>query len=126
MPLVVEGLAGLNRAFDLADAKIRREKNDQLRTLAEPVRVGAEHLATATIPRIGLPWSQMRIGVTRTTVYVAPKKRGSRIQARKRRNLPGLLLNRAMLPSLHANEAHIAAGMDRWLGEVGRSWEHVV
>lgn len=121
--LRVEGLADLNDAFRLADRKVRREKNDQLRELAEPVRVDAQTLAVSSIRRIGLPWSQMRVGVTRTSVYVAPRQRGARFRDRKRPNLAGLLLDRAMLPALRINEAQIASGVDRWLGEVGRAWE---
>lgn len=120
----VEGLADLNRAFALADRKVRLEKNQQLRELAEPVRVDAENLAVATIPRIGLSWSRMRVGVTRTTVYVAPKQRGSRHPGTRRPNLAGLLHGRAMVPALNANTPQIVGGVDRWLGEVGRSWEN--
>lgn len=120
----IEGLADLNRAFALADRKVRLEKNAQLRELAEPVRADAESLAVATIPRIGIPWSRMRVGVTRTTVYVAPRQRGSRQPGTRRPNLAGLLHGRAMVPALNANQQEIVAGVDRWLGEVGRSWEN--
>lgn len=121
----VEGLAELNRAFALADRKLRTEKNQQLRELAEPVRSDAERLAAASIARIGIPWSRMRVGVTRTSVYVAPRQRGSRLRERKRRNLAGLLLDRAMLPALQVNQPQIVAGVDHWLGEVGKAWERV-
>lgn len=123
--LRVDGLADLQRAFALADRKLSQELRGELREAAEPVRVGAESLAAASIPRIGIPWSRMRVGVTRTSAYVAPRQRGTRLQSRKRRNLAGLLLDRAMLPSLAANAPQVERKVDALLGEVGRAWESV-
>lgn len=123
--LRVEGLADLQRAFALADRKLSKELRGSLRDAAEPVRVGAETLAGSRIPRIGVPWSRMRVGVTRHSVYVAPRERGTRLQSRKRRNLPGLLLDRAMLPALSANQTQVERRVDKLLGEVGRAWENV-
>lgn len=121
--LRVEGLADLNRAFALADAKLRREFRDELRDVAEPVRADAELLATATITRIGVPWSRMRVGITRHTVYVAPRQRGSRQFGRKRRNLAPLLMDKAMLPALQRNEERILERTRQFLDSVGRTWE---
>lgn len=122
----VEGLRDLQRAFTLADKTLERELRDTLREVAEPVRADAERLAVAGIPTIGLPWSRMRVGVTRTSVYVAPRQRGVRGNAtRKRPNLAGLLLGRAMLPALEQNEPRVAAEMDKVLATVGKAWERV-
>lgn len=120
----VEGLRELQRAFTLADKTLERELRDTLREVAEPVRADAERLAVSGIPMIGLAWSRMRVGVTRTSVYVAPRQRGVRGNAtRKRPNLAGLLLGRAMLPALERNEPRVTAEMDELLATVGKAWE---
>ena len=121
--LRVEGLAELQRAFAVADKSLSRELRSSLREVAEPVRADAESLAVASIPRIGVPWSRMRVGVTRRTVYVAPKERGTRFAPRKRRNLAGLLMGRSMLPALRRNEPQIERRMEEMLDTVGREWE---
>lgn len=125
MPVVVEGLSDLQKAFRVADKSAQRELRASLKKVVEPVRQDAERLAVAGIPRVGLPWSRMRVGVTTRTVYVAPKQRGSRHQERRRPNFAGLLLERSMLPALRANEREVMVEMDRMLGEVGRDWERV-
>lgn len=126
--LRVEGLGDLQRAFRVADRSLARELRSELREVAEPVHVGAEARAVSSIRRIGLPWSRMRTGVTRHTVYVAPKQRGVKTRGRqsaRRPNLGGLLMNQAMLPSLRAAEPLITFEMERMLGRVGRDWEGV-
>lgn len=119
----VEGLAELQRAFARADKTLSRELRDRLRDAAEPVRADAEQLAETSISRIGLPWSRMRVGVTRHSVYVAPRKRGARRGPAKRPNLAELLLGRAMLPALDTNQAQVLDKVDDLLAEVGREWE---
>lgn len=124
MPAVhVEGLTGLSRAFRKADAELNKDLRSTLREVAEPVRVGAERLALSQIPRMTLPWSRMRVGVTAHAVYVAPKKRGTRIPQRKRTNVAILLLDRAMIPARDAGEGHIVEGLEHLLDRVGRAWE---
>ena len=118
----VEGLAQLDRAFKQADAKLHRELRGSLERAAEPVRADAERLAAAGIRRIGLPWSQMRIGVTARSVYVAPKHRGARGRTRKRPNLAVLLLGRAMLPALERNQAEVVARADAALAQAEHVW----
>lgn len=122
----VEGLRELQRAFAVADKTLERELKDTLREVAEPVRADAERLAVSGIPRIGLTWSRMRVGVTKTSVYVAPRKRGVRgNDSRKRPNLAGLLLGRSMVPALEQNEARVVREMNEMLEQVGRAWERV-
>lgn len=121
--LRVEGLAELQRAFKAADRSLSRELRGALRDVAEPVRADAEGLAVSGIPTVGLPWSRMRVGVTRHSVYVAPRQRGSRDPRRRRPRFAGLLLNRAMLPALQRNERRVEAAVEQMLGEVGRVWE---
>lgn len=117
----VEGLRELSRAFALADKEERKRFRATLREIAEPVRADAESLAISRIPNVGVPWSRMRVGVTRTSVYVAPRQRGSR--RRKRPNLAGLLMDRAMSPALDAHQGEIAGAVDDMLGDVARLWE---
>ena len=118
----VEGLRDLNRAFSRADRKLQTELRTTLREVAEPVRADAERLAKSGIPRIGVPWSQMRVGVTAHSVYIAPKRRGGK-GARRRPNLAGLLLGRSMLPAIDKNRPQVVRGIERMLDEVGRTWE---
>ena len=69
----------------------------------------------------------MRTGVTRNTVYVAPKQRGVKTRGRqslKRPNLAPMLLQ-AEMTSLRANEPRIIAATERMLGRVGRDWERL-
>lgn len=119
----VEGLRELSRAFALADKAERRMFRQSLRDVAEPVRADAEALAVSRISRIGLPWSRMRVGVTRTSVYVAPRERGTRTPTRSRPKLASLLMDRAMQPALDAHVEEVEEATDRMLGDVARLWE---
>jgi len=125
--LRVEGLADLQRAFYVADRSLSRELKTGLREVAEPVKTGAEILALARIRRMDARWYRMRVGATRHTVYVAPKERGRLTKRDKRRyarpNLGGLLMDRAMLPALQANEPKIAKRMEDLLTDVSMFWQ---
>jgi hypothetical protein len=124
MPAIqLEGFNGLSRAFKVAGKESSRELRVTLREVAEPVKVSAQTFAEGRIPRIGLPWSRMRIGVTTHSVYIAPKQRGKRLALQRRPNLALLLLNRAMLPGLEVNQAQVVAGVNEMLEHVGRAWE---
>lgn len=114
----VEGLRELQRAFKAADRTLARDLREGLRNVADPVRATATQLALQNITRIGIPWSEMRIGVTSTTVYVAPKRRGTRDPRKRRPNLALLLLGRSMLPAVEQNQQVIEAGFDRLLDDV--------
>lgn len=121
----VEGLAGLQRAFKAADVTVQRELRNDLRAAAEPVRASAEQLAVASIRRIGIPWSRMRIGVTNREVYLAPRQRGQkgRDQRLRRPNLRELLLGRAMEPALEQNKSVVIQGVEATLATVAKVWE---
>ena len=123
MPVVVEGLGGLIRAFSVADKILTRELKDALREAAEPVRSEAEILAVGRIPRIGISWSRMRVGVTAHSVYIAPRQRGARGGARRRPNLASLLLGRSMEPALEHNIGQVEDELEDMLATVGRAWE---
>lgn len=125
--LAVDGLRELQRAFAAADKQLIRDLKDALKDAAEPVRSDAEHLAVSEIRRMrrSLEWSEMRIGVHPTNVYVAPVKRGvkSRGNARHRRgNLAFLLLERSMVPALDRNEGQTVRRMDALLADIEHDW----
>lgn len=124
----VRGFRELQRALKRAPRDLRLEIRHTLRDVAEPVRLDAERLARENIRRIGVPWSQMRTGVTQKVVYIAPKQRGvkSRTDRRLRRpNLADLLMGRAMEPAGVRNEALVEARLEVALDIVGQRWETV-
>lgn len=121
----LQGFRELQLAFKLADRALAKELRTTLREVVEPIRVDAENLAESRIPRIGLPWSRMRIGTTLTSVYLAPKQRGSRIRSRRRPNLAELLLGRSMEPALDRHRQEVIAGVDAMLGSIAGKWEAV-
>lgn len=124
----IEGLRELERAFKLYGRGLEKGVREALETAAEPVRLDAQSLAVANIRRIGVPWSRMRVGVTRRTAYVAPQKRGGATRLRPnsgRPNLKGLLLDRAMEPALDRNIANVEREIGDALDDLGRMWSRV-
>lgn len=123
----VEGLAELQRAFAVANKVLATELRKGLRDSAEPVRSEAEILAGSQIRNMGPPaegaqdWRRMRVGVTRTSVYVAPRARST--GRRKRRNLFALMTGRSLEPALDANVNEVTERLDDVLGTVGRAWD---
>lgn len=119
----VDGLRELNRAFARADKQVKAEFRGTLRKAAEPVRQDAESLAVAGIRNIGEPWSRMRVGVTRSLVYVAPRQRGRKTGAGARRpNLKGLLLERSLEPALENNIDGVTNDVEHMLNGVAGDW----
>lgn len=122
MPAHVEGYTGLMRALQRADRETRLGVRRELRQAAEPVQRDAEVFARQRIPRIGEPWSRMRVGVTTKVVYVAPRQRSRSLN--KRPNLAGLLMERAMQPALDAHEHETVRELDRMLDRVADRFNH--
>lgn len=120
--IVVEGLRELNAAFARAEGTIHKDFRGALRDAAEPVRSTAESLAETGIRNIGIPWSRMRVGVTRSSVYVAPRKRGARRGSQRRPNLAGLLLERAMQPALEREIPNVQRKVEQVLDDMARTW----
>lgn len=121
MPVVVHGLREASAAFAKAAPDARRVWRSHMRAVAEPVRGEAEGFARTQIPRVGARWYKMRIGVTRTLVYVAPRQRGVTTRGadpRRRPNLAPLLMGRAMEPALKRHEPEITRQFERMLDEV--------
>lgn len=124
----VKGLRDLQRAFKLADAEARKQLRAALKEIGEPIARDAQALAEAKIRRIGKKWPQMRVGVTQSLVYVAPRQRGTltkRNPARySRPNLFDLLMGRAMEPALDQNIGGVEDAVGHALDRVGSAWEH--
>lgn len=120
----VRGLRELNRAFKVADKSLRKNWRREQRAIGEPVAAMAQTLAIARIPGLtkSVSWSQMRVGVTTRVVYVAPRSR--RKTGSKRPNLAPLLMNRAMLPALKANEENTVRRVDNMLVRMSNDWEN--
>jgi hypothetical protein len=122
VPVAVTGLRELNAAFALADRKTRLGVRAAQRSIADPIKLDAETLAQDEIRRIGLRWWRMRIGVTRTLVYVAPKERGVKSRRagdpRRRPNLAGLLMTRAMERALEAHRGELETNVERLLDRI--------
>jgi hypothetical protein len=110
--LAVEGYEDVLRGLKTADKNIRLGVRKEIRQAAEPVRATAETLAVERIPSIGVAWSRMRVGVTQTTVYVAPRKRGLKAGRRKRPNLAPLMQARVMEPALYYHQEEVYRHID--------------
>jgi hypothetical protein len=122
----IEGLRELERAFKLYGRGMERGIREALEAASEPVRSDAQALAVSSIRNIGIPWSRMRIGVTRRTAYIAPQERGRNTRpGRRRPNLRGLLLDRAMQPALDRNISKVEREIGDALDDLGRMWSRV-
>jgi hypothetical protein len=122
----VEGLGELRRAFYAADRALGNDLDDALEEAAVPVRSDAQTLAVSSIRRIGPDWSRMRIGTTRTIVYVAPVERGAKGRGNQRYRRPKfkrLLLSRSLEPALDRNLPQVTRRVDQMLGELSQLWQ---
>ena len=117
----VHGLAAMQRAFATANKDLSKDLRAKLRKVAEPVRSDAETRAVSQIPGVGRDWSRFRTGVTRNSVYVAPRERGRR-SAYRRPNFAGLLMDRAMQPALDAHANEIEDELGDVLDEILTHW----
>jgi hypothetical protein len=126
VPIYIRGLRDVSTAYSKLERDTRAGLRTGLRDIAEPVQHTAEALSQARIARIGRKWWKMRVGVTRTVVYVAPRQRGvnGRGGPRRRPNLADLLMDRAMEPALEQNEANVEQAVDRLLDHVIDDFNH--
>lgn len=114
----VQGYRELQAAMKTYERDVRLGMRRELREAAEPVRAGAEALARSEIPRIGERWPRMKVGLTKSSVYVAPRERGVKgrgYSSRRRPNLAGLLMDRAMQPALDQNTEQAVRKIDELL-----------
>jgi len=124
---VVSGLRDVTAAFAVCDRETRLALGRDFRLVAEPVRRDAESLAIHEIRNMPLSpeWAKMRVGATRTMVYVAPKLRGlkgHRQDPRRRPKLATLMMERAMEPALNKNEPQIERATEALLERVTRNF----
>lgn len=116
----------LTRTFQNAPKDVNRAYRDELKTVAEPVRMESEQLATSSIRRMTPAWSKMKTGVTTRLVYVAPRKRGIGGRGddpRRRPNLGTLLMDRALQPALERNRARVEQDFDQMLDRLVTKWD---
>lgn len=111
----VSGLRELQREFAKLGGNLKPELRKSLREVAEPVKADAERLSVSEIKNIGARWSRMRIGVTTSSVYVAPATRRS--AGSPRANL-GNLLMRAMQDALEQGSDRIEERLRVMLDEL--------
>lgn len=122
----VIGLRELNAAFAQTDKVTRAAIRAEYRTVARPVQQAAHVLAYSRISNMALSpsWAGMRVGVTRSMVYVAPQKRGTKNRRAKRPNLAGLLATRALEPALERHRAEVEERFERMLDRVCDDFNH--
>jgi hypothetical protein len=126
--IAVRGMEDLQRAFRALSRDLGNGVREALEAAGDPVRSAAERLAVQEISRIGIPWSRMRVGVTRTSVYVAPVQRGVKSRGRqrlRRPNLAPLLLERALDPALEQNRDRVEDEVLETLDDLFRMWERI-
>lgn len=125
----VENYREVLRAFGRAEKTLERGFKKSLREAADPIREDVERRAgSGVIENLhsGDRWTDMRIGVTRSFVYVAPRERGRRTRSRPavaRPNLKPLLLERAFAPALRENRDQVIENVEGVLFAMGRAWD---
>lgn len=133
--IAVTGVADLQRAFGNLSRDLGKGVREALAAAADPVRADASLLAREEISGlarartpIGQSWWQMRVGVTRQSVYVAPVQRGVKSKGRGKRrrpNLAPLLLEKAMEPALERNRDRVEHEILSQLDELFARWEGI-
>jgi hypothetical protein len=127
----VEGLADLQRAFRLADKALGKGVREALEAAGDPVRFEAEQLASTNpsgMVRNQIAWEKMRVGITKSTVYVAPVERGVKSKGREKRrreNLKTELLDRALDPALAHNVGRVEHEVIDTLEDLAKAWARV-
>jgi len=126
MPTTIYGLREISAAYAKLERDTRAGMQQTLRDAATPVQRTAEQLGQARITRIGKNWWKMRVGITRSLVYVAPTQRAVRgaDNPRKRKNLAKLLMDEAMEPALERNEREVEAHVEKFLERVAADFNH--
>lgn len=117
--LRLDGLREINQSFNRFGPRVKEGLKNEFVRVGEPVRSLSEELAVEKIRNIGEDWSRMRLGVTASTVYVAPQARRRRGHpGYKRPNLAVLLLEDAMFPALDRSEPAVLAGVEKMLDRI--------
>lgn len=122
-PVELTGLRDLSRSFSKLGKDADGVLKSELVQVGVPVQRAAETLAVQRIHHIGPRWSLMRVGVTRSSVYVAPKQRRSRRNSRRARpNLANLLMDKAMAPALDQQSPNVERALNRALDRLAGDW----
>lgn len=122
----VEGLRELQRVFNRADKEEGKALRRELKLAAEPVKTAAQGKAVTQITRMhrSPKWAVMRLGYAKNLVYMVPKEKGTHGRGpRRRTNLAGLLLDRAMIPAAHQNLQQTTLRVQHMLDTIARQWE---
>lgn len=124
----VEGLRELNRAFREVSKDLGKGMREALEASGDPVKTAAQTLTVQRVARVGIPWSRMRVGVTKVSVYVAPVERGvkSKTRAKLRRpDFKNVLLDRGLDPALEQNKERVAQEFEDALTDLAKAWARV-
>lgn len=130
-PIRVQGLSELVRAFSTLDRNLGRGLREAVENAAEPVRQEASSLMRSEISgmaRSRIPWWTMRTGSTRNGAYVAPVQRGVKGRPddkRRRPNLVGIGLNKALVPALERNRERVEDSVLAEMDDLFRAWERI-
>ncbi len=121
-------MSELLRAFDQVEKDTKRIVRKDYREIAAPVKRDAERLAQDRVRRIGSKWWHMRIGLTRTVLYVVPSKKGVRNNwartSARRPKFALLMQERAMDPALAQNEHEIVHIVEQQVEEIAHRFNH--
>ena len=127
----VEGLAELRKALVQYDRSLGKGFREAIDAAGESVRFSAQSLAHGNpsgMVKNRIDWAAMRIGITKTTGYVAPVERGVKSKGRKRYRRPkfkDVLLARALDPALAQNIAKVEGEFADALTDLAKAWERV-
>lgn len=126
--VALKGYRELATAFAKSDKDTKKGLPLVMRQVAEPIRRDATSLTRTKIRKMDDRWSQMRVGVTRTLVYVAPKQRGIKTRGHDPRrrgagymkapDIGTMMMERGMEPALHRHEADVANAVERALDKL--------
>lgn len=125
-PVRIKGLRELERAWKVADKEEQKLLRKAIRQAATPVKQTAEGLSRSTIPRIGGPWSVMRIGYGKHIAYVTTREKGRASRSNpglRRAKFKDLLLDRAMIPAVESHKTQVVQAVENVLATTGRKWE---
>lgn len=124
----VDGLRELERAFRQAGNGVAPAFRKQLKEVAAPVKLTAETYAATRIARNTPRWSRMRVGMSKSVLYMVPREKGRRGRGDpkfRRSQFGQMLLDRAMIPAVQENRSLLEQGVERTLDHVDEIWKSV-
>lgn len=119
--VIVHGFPQIQRDIERSSRDAGKALRLGLKQAAEPTAHLAEQLSRTRIRRMSRSpeWAVTRIGVIRSAVYIAPKKRGVKsrnpFDPRRRPNLVELMMSRSFEPALEFGGAFAEAAVSRLL-----------